>query len=526
MAVSSRYRSAGLSDPGRKRDNNEDRFHADPDRGIFFVIDGVGGHNAGEKAADVALSIMRARLERPTGVAVERIREAITLANNEIYALSHTNAAWAGMACVLTVAVIEGDTVTIGHVGDSRIYLIRDGAIQKLTHDHSPVGEREDSGDIDELAAMRHPRRNEVFRDVGTEEHAPDDQNFIEIAIAGWDRESALVLCSDGLTDLVPSSVLLRIVEAYAGRPEAAVRALVDAANEAGGKDNVTAIVVEGSGFARAVAKPQMYETTRPMEVSSRRSVYGLPLLSILFALALVVAVVWFLKPHWRETAAGRQFGFGVVREPRIIHVNRDIGVAVEQATPGDTVLVAPGRYTEQLRLKDGVTILSERPREAVLQTSGIAITADDVQRARVEGLKIVSDEAQPLMVGVRLIDSDVELSDVEISGAHTAGVEVLGSSAGSLRANTIAGNPGTGIAVRDSARPRVVNNVIAGNGRGSGSGRPGIEISGAAQPVLTGNTLLNNAAEPIFAPQRNIDALLRSNFVIPERRPAASRHR
>ena len=85
------------------------------------------------------------------------------------------------MACVLTVAVLDNGSAVVGHVGDSRLYQIRRGEIRKITHDHSPVGEREDNHEISEAEAMRHPRRNEVFRDVGSEEHAPDDEDFIEV---------------------------------------------------------------------------------------------------------------------------------------------------------------------------------------------------------------------------------------------------------------------------------------------------------------------------------------------------------
>src|SRR5687768_5302655 len=104
MAVITRQNCAGSTDPGKKRENNEDRFHADPERGIFFVIDGVGGQAAGEKAADTAYNLLRARLERATGTPADRIREAITIANNEIFHLSEMNEALRGMACVLTVA--------------------------------------------------------------------------------------------------------------------------------------------------------------------------------------------------------------------------------------------------------------------------------------------------------------------------------------------------------------------------------------------------------------------------------------
>jgi serine/threonine protein phosphatase PrpC len=130
MAVKTRLRHAAASDPGKRRKNNEDRYYVDADRGIYAVIDGVGGQAAGETAAGVAVDEIRARLERQTGTPEERLREAITLANNEILRLSRTKAEWAGMACVLTVALIEDDIVTIGHVGDSRLYLLRPGDLR------------------------------------------------------------------------------------------------------------------------------------------------------------------------------------------------------------------------------------------------------------------------------------------------------------------------------------------------------------------------------------------------------------
>ena len=179
--VKTKVRCAGASDPGRVRSNNEDAFHIDPERGIFLVVDGIGGQAAGEKAAEIAVERVRARLERQTGTTEQRIREAITMANNEILRAARGNPEWEGMACVLTVAVLENGSAVVGHVGDSRLYQIRRGEIRKITHDHSPVGEREDSRELTEADAMRHPRRNEVFRDVGSEEHAPDDADFIEL---------------------------------------------------------------------------------------------------------------------------------------------------------------------------------------------------------------------------------------------------------------------------------------------------------------------------------------------------------
>ena len=134
-----------------------------------MVIDGVGGQAAGGEAAALALSMLRARLERETGPVDQRVREAIAVANNEIHRAAASRADWNGMACVLTVAVMKDGVATVGHVGDTRLYKIRDGRIEKITRDHSPVGEREDAGELSESEAMRHPRRNEVYRDVGSE---------------------------------------------------------------------------------------------------------------------------------------------------------------------------------------------------------------------------------------------------------------------------------------------------------------------------------------------------------------------
>ena len=205
MSPTGRVRCAGGSDPGLVRSNNEDAWYADLDRGVFLVVDGIGGQAAGEKAAEIAVARVKARLERQTGTAEQRIREAITMANNEIVRASSSRPDWAGMACVLTVAVLEDGHAVVGHVGDSRLYQVRNGEIRKVTHDHSPVGEREDAREISEAEAMRHPRRNEVYRDVGSEQRSPDDPDFIEIQTVPFSSDSALVLCSDGLSDQVPS---------------------------------------------------------------------------------------------------------------------------------------------------------------------------------------------------------------------------------------------------------------------------------------------------------------------------------
>src|SRR5688500_9522617 len=116
--------AAGGTDPGRVRLENEDRFYVDVDRGIFLVVDGDGGHAAGEVAATIAVDVIVQRLARPTWSAAQRVREAIALANNEILKQAEASPAHAGMTCVLTLAVVTDQRLTIGHVGDSRLYLL------------------------------------------------------------------------------------------------------------------------------------------------------------------------------------------------------------------------------------------------------------------------------------------------------------------------------------------------------------------------------------------------------------------
>src|SRR5207247_2635864 len=215
MKTISAVRAAGHTHPGLQREVNEDRFHVDVARGLFIVVDGIGGQAAGGKAADIAMRMLRARLERETGTVADRVREAITVANNEIRRVAAMRPEWHGMACVLTVAVVDDGRVIVGHVGDTRLYKLRNGRIDKATRDHSPVGEREDAHEISELEAMRHPRRNEVYRDVGSDAHEPGDPDFIDVHDIPFEPDSALLLCSDGLTALIDSTAVSQTVDRF-----------------------------------------------------------------------------------------------------------------------------------------------------------------------------------------------------------------------------------------------------------------------------------------------------------------------
>lgn len=258
-------RTGVASDPGLLRNNNEDRVYADEAAGIFLVVDGMGGRAAGEMAAQTAADVISHYLiESECDVGA-----AITAANNEIYRLAQQRDEWHGMACVLTLAVAREDRITIGHVGDSRLYLIWNGTIRKLTSDHSLVGELEDEGRLTEAEAMSHPQRNEVFRDVGSRPREATDDEFIEIKSFPFRPGAAVLLCTDGLSDMLTSAEINAIVQRYSGDPEGVARELVNAANHMGGKDNISVIFVAGPEFAGSSETRMRNSVTQVREVKS-----------------------------------------------------------------------------------------------------------------------------------------------------------------------------------------------------------------------------------------------------------------
>jgi len=522
MISRTKLRCAGDTHPGLVRSNNEDRFHFDSDRGIFLVVDGVGGHAAGEKAADVAVTMLRSRLERETGSAADRIREAIAVANNEIFRLARANPDWSGMACVLTAAVLENGSAVIGHVGDSRLYKIRGGRIQKITHDHSPIGEREDSHDLTETDAMRHPRRNEVYRDVGSGQHAPDDEDFIELIRIPFEDDSALLLCSDGLSDQVTSREIQRTVEENAGDPESAVRRLIAAANNAGGKDNVSVVIVEGPLFSAQRPVAAVPENSRRNPFTSRTAAAGYGFLAGLLLLAAAQWRFGFLDRPRQTVAAPAG--------PRTLVVGTTEGAqfaaisdALSEARSGDTIELLAGEYREQIRLPKGVSLVSRIPRAAVIRSPAnanaddppVAIVADGVKSGRITGLRIAGEEHMPIREGIVLADSDIEIDDCEISGAW-AGIEIRGNSRPVLRANSIRENVYDGVIISGSSAPWLSHNDISRNGRKPRDLRPGIVVLDPARPVFIGNIFSENGAEAVDIPD-GMDGrpILKFNFFL-----------
>jgi len=256
VSASTPWNCGVSSDTGLLRERNEDRYWADPARGIFLVVDGLGGQAAGELAAQTAVDVICESLLAGEGAPEERVRTAITAANNRICELAAGDERLQGMGCVLTLALASEGRLTFGHVGDTRLYLLENGMLDKLTHDHSPVGESEDAGELSEEESMRHPRRHEVYRNVGSCPRAADDPEFIETGAGRFAPDAAILLASDGLTDRLTAAEVRQIVERYRGEAGSVARELVDAANQAGGQDNVTVLFVAGAEFRGSATAP------------------------------------------------------------------------------------------------------------------------------------------------------------------------------------------------------------------------------------------------------------------------------
>ncbi len=237
----------GLTDTGKIRRNNEDTFIAQTVLNDKFisacVIDGVGGYKGGEVAAKIAHETILNTIEKSSGDVLDTMFKAIVSANERIYKEKQANIDHDQMACVLTFAMvdIEQNKFYYTHVGDTRLYLFRDSPV-KISHDHSFVGFLEDSGRLTEDAAMSHPKRNEINKALGFEAPFPSD-DYIEKGESPFLPGDTLLLCSDGLTDMINKDAITSILSSKKTLLQKG-NELIAAANNAGGKDNITVVLV------------------------------------------------------------------------------------------------------------------------------------------------------------------------------------------------------------------------------------------------------------------------------------------
>jgi protein phosphatase len=245
---------AGRTDVGRQRTANEDSLVVRPP--LFAVADGMGGAKAGEVASAVAVEAVedaRESSEPPEAQLAGIVRDA----NRRIYELAAGDESRRGMGTTLTIAKLHGDEVSVAHVGDSRAYRLRGGELQQLTRDHSLVAELERSGQITAEAAEHHPQRSIITRALGPE----PDVEVDTYTLAGRE-DDVFLICSDGLTSMISDEEVGSILRS-AGSLDEAADALVRAANQSGGKDNITVILFRlGDGEDAAAPDPPESQDT------------------------------------------------------------------------------------------------------------------------------------------------------------------------------------------------------------------------------------------------------------------------
>jgi len=230
----------GLTDVGRRRENNQDQLLVDEQRDVYAIADGMGGHAAGEVASSIAI---QALAETANDGADDEVNQFLVNAfqegNRRICESVLARGEWRGMGTTIVALVRRDDRVIIGHVGDSRSYVLRDGSLMQLTDDHSWVAEQVRMGLLTNEEAHKHPMRNIVTRAMGNRLELEVDVS--EQSIQPGD---VFLLCSDGLNSMLGDDQISEILSRHQDDPVQACRALIDAANESGGDDNITVIVL------------------------------------------------------------------------------------------------------------------------------------------------------------------------------------------------------------------------------------------------------------------------------------------
>lgn len=261
MALKDKVATALLSDMGRVRNNNEDAVGEDPESGLILLADGMGGYNAGEIASGIAITtvldvskrrfptLKRGEVDPESGYSVESLmlKEAVEEAHRTIFQVSQSQPQCAGMGTTMVACLLHDDRMSIAYVGDSRLYRYRSGSLEQITRDHSLLEELVARGHYSREEAAKLVRKNIVTRALGVEPDVLVDilEDTIEVG-------DIVLLCSDGLTDMVSDGVIRLTLGKYADNLVEAAQKLIELANEGGGKDNVSVVLARAdASFAR-----------------------------------------------------------------------------------------------------------------------------------------------------------------------------------------------------------------------------------------------------------------------------------
>lgn len=239
----------GKTDIGLLRPKNEDSIYVSNEpvgklSNLYIVADGMGGHKAGQVASNTAIEAFIAYLSKyqpdSTEEPLDMLIGGINMANEAVYRLGHSYEEYGDMGTTMVAATIAGDNMYVAHVGDSRLYRITDGRIEQVTNDHSLVAEMVKAGQITEEEARVHPQRNCITRAVGTDSYVVSDGHIVKVR-----ENDTVVMCSDGLNTMLYDREILDIAGNKSIGIEERVNMLVDAANSNGGKDNISAVVID-----------------------------------------------------------------------------------------------------------------------------------------------------------------------------------------------------------------------------------------------------------------------------------------
>lgn len=296
MSARARQNWAALSDIGRVRTHNEDSVLAQPP--LFVVADGLGGHEAGEVASLIAIETLRDHApRRPDAKALAR---AVRAANREVIRAAREGHGRAGMGTTMTAVIVEGTHIAIAQVGDSRAYVLHEGQFERLTEDHSMVADMIRRGQLTEAESRYHPNRSVITRALGTDANMDADAREIDVSLG--DR---LLLCSDGLTGMLEDAAIAEILSNHA-EPAAAAHALLNAANDAGGHDNISIVIVDIVG--NSAVRGGTADTT-----GSHRSRGWLAAIGWLVLFALIIGGIAFASYRVAQSRAYLVAESGVV---------------------------------------------------------------------------------------------------------------------------------------------------------------------------------------------------------------------
>lgn len=422
----------GSTDTGRVRQNNEDTFIAEPIMNNRYIaacaIDGVGGYEGGEVAAQIARDTILGYLRIPSGEVLTMLREALSAANEKIFAERQNNPRLADMACVVTLALadIENNKFYYVHVGDTRLYLFRDQTLVKITRDQSFVGFLEDSGRLSEEAAMNHPKRNEINKALGFDARIATQPDYIETGESPFLPGDMLLLCSDGLTDMVDNRTMTSILLTR-GSLQEKTSALIDAANSAGGKDNITVVLVHNN------TKPVKQVATKPVAVkkkhkeqnqqqeespvvlpSPRRKKSGGKAMMILVLLCIFFGggFLWLLYSNYRDKKKVEDIPV-VQKDPREQRLSASLASS-------RIILMLDSTYGDTLRLTEPLLVGTDTLH---IRGNGLVLKADSALKG--PGLIFSANCKKVLLDSLTLDGFDVALS-VQNKGVRLKNVRFI----------------------------------------------------------------------------------------------------